>query len=116
MPFRFICSLDEGDDPLKIIMLGKLLTRQLVTLFFLIICASRSQDARGMPAKESLVRRLNFCQWVDAENPWISGDIWMACEKDISIEQLRVKPALAVWIYRVNVTLHRCLFIFLTSV
>ena len=74
------------------------------------------EDARGMPAKESLVRRLNFCQWVDAENPWISGDIWMACEKDISIEQLRVKPALAVWIYRVNVTLHRCLFIFLTSV
>jgi hypothetical protein len=26
-------------------------------------------QARGMPSKESIVRRLNFCQWVDADNP-----------------------------------------------
>lgn len=37
-------------------------------------------QARGMPSKESIVRRLNFCQWVDAENPWIDGDLWRACE------------------------------------
>lgn len=37
-------------------------------------------QAKGMPSKESLVRRLNFCQWVDAVNPWIDGDLWRACE------------------------------------
>jgi phage terminase large subunit-like protein len=31
-----------------------------------------------MPAKESIVRRLNFCQWVEAENPWIGPDVWFA--------------------------------------
>lgn len=42
----------------------------------------RVRQARGMPATESLVRRLNFCQWVDAVNPWIDGDLWRACEVD----------------------------------
>ncbi len=36
--------------------------------------------AKGMPSKESIVRRLNFCQWVDAASPWIDGDLWRACE------------------------------------
>lgn len=38
------------------------------------------RQAKGMPSKESIVRRLNFCQWVDATNPWIDGDLWRACE------------------------------------
>lgn len=38
------------------------------------------RQAKGMPSKESIVRRLNFCQWVDALNPWIDGDLWRACE------------------------------------
>jgi phage terminase large subunit-like protein len=38
------------------------------------------RQAKGMPAKESIVRRLNFCQWVDAANPWIDGDLWRQCE------------------------------------
>jgi phage terminase large subunit-like protein len=38
------------------------------------------RQAKGMPSKESIVRRLNFCQWVDAASPWIDGDLWRACE------------------------------------
>jgi len=38
------------------------------------------RQAKGMPSKESIVRRLNFCQWVDASTPWIDGDLWRACE------------------------------------
>lgn len=33
-----------------------------------------------MPAKESIVRRLNFCQWVEAESPWISSRVWFGCQ------------------------------------
>ena len=33
-----------------------------------------------MPAKESIVRRLNFSQWVEAESPWIGSEVWFACE------------------------------------
>jgi phage terminase large subunit-like protein len=38
------------------------------------------RQAKGMPSKESIVRRLNFCEWVDAASPWIDGDLWRACE------------------------------------
>ena len=32
-------------------------------------------EAKGMPSKKSVVNRLNFCRWVDAESPWIDLDI-----------------------------------------
>jgi len=88
--FAYICALDEGDDPLTdeadpalgyprswakanpsigVTIQPKYLMEQV-------------REARGMPAKESVVRRLNFCEWVDAVNPWIDGDLWRACEVD----------------------------------
>ena len=36
--------------------------------------------ARGMPSRAYLVRRLNFCQWLDAVNPAIPRHVWEACE------------------------------------
>ena len=74
--------MDEGDDPfqdescwikanpnLDVSITRKYLTEQV-------------REAKGMPAKGSIVRRLNFCQWVDAANPAIPGDLWRACEMD----------------------------------
>lgn len=87
--FAYICALDEGEDPLhgencwekvnpslKYGLPGLKYLREQVT------------QARGMPAKESIVRRLNFCQWVAAANPWISAQAWFACEEKIDIELL----------------------------
>ncbi|WP_207246412.1 terminase large subunit [Pseudomonas sp. GW531-T4] len=95
--FAFICSLDQGDDPFKdegcwyksnpSLAFGKpgdsnggvpglKYLREQVT------------EARGMPSKESTVRRLNFCEWVDAANPWLSADVWLACEDDFDIESI----------------------------
>ena len=36
-------------------------------------------EAKGMPSKMATVKRLCFCQWTDAENPWISSEIWIPC-------------------------------------
>lgn len=33
-------------------------------------------NARGMSSQLASVKRLNFCVWTEAENPWISGEIW----------------------------------------
>lgn len=95
--FGFICSLDVGDDPFKSeecwpkvnpnLPYGKpgdanggvpgyKYLREQVT------------EAHGMPAKESTVRRLNFCQWVDAANPWISAEVWMGCERQFHPDDL----------------------------
>lgn len=35
-------------------------------------------DALGMPSKESLVRRLNFCEWVGSAAPLVDPKIWAA--------------------------------------
>lgn len=80
--FAFICDLDEGDDPFVDESCWPKANPNLgisVTLQYL---RKQVREARGMPAKASIVKRLNFCQWVDAENPWIDGEVWRACEVD----------------------------------
>jgi phage terminase large subunit-like protein len=32
----------------------------------------------GMPARQNLTRRLNFCEWVDSASPFVDPDIWRA--------------------------------------
>jgi phage terminase large subunit-like protein len=95
--FPYICSLDEEDDPFAdescwpkanpslqdADLPGYKYIRELVT------------QARGMPSKESIVRRLNFCQWTDAESPWLSHEIWTQARRDYDIQDLRGRRAVA---------------------
>jgi len=37
-------------------------------------------EALGMPSKMATVKRLAFCLWTEADNPWISSNAWFACE------------------------------------
>jgi phage terminase large subunit-like protein len=86
--FAYICAVDEGEDPITDepdpdlgypLSWAKSNPSIGVTIPASYL-AEQVREARGMPAKESIVRRLNFCQWVDAANPWIDGDLWRACE------------------------------------
>ena len=46
-------------------------------------------EAQGMPSKMSTVKRLCFCIWTEADNPWISGEAWNPlCDKDFDESQL----------------------------
>jgi phage terminase large subunit-like protein len=95
--FAFICSLDEGDDPIQdescwyksnpslqdADLPGMKYLREQVT------------EARGMPSKEAMVRRLNFCQWTGAESPWLSADVWKGAARDFDWRQLRGRRAYA---------------------
>lgn len=78
--FAFICSLDEGDDPFKDdscwLKANPSLKDGLPGLRYL---RDQVREARGMPSKEALVRRLNFCEWTEAVSPWISADAWRNC-------------------------------------
>ncbi|MEW8228525.1 MAG: terminase TerL endonuclease subunit, partial [Candidatus Thiodiazotropha endolucinida] len=44
-------------------------------------------QARGMPSKESVVRRLNFCQWVESINPLVPADIWLEAGETVDLDQ-----------------------------
>lgn len=87
--FAYICALDEGEDPLRDEScwekVNPSLKHGIPGLKYL---REQVTQARGMPAKESIVRRLNFCQWVAAANPWISAPAWFACQEDFDIDML----------------------------
>jgi phage terminase large subunit-like protein len=88
--FAYICALDEHEDPFKDEAcwpkVNPSLPYGLPSLRYL-----REQviGARGMPSKENTVRRLNFCQWVDAAKAAISRAVWQACEdREFNLERL----------------------------
>ncbi|WP_140920895.1 terminase large subunit [Limnobaculum xujianqingii] len=93
--FAFICSLDEGDDPFKDESCWGKANPSMGATFTDKYLREQVTQARGMPSKESIVRRLNFCQWVDADNPWIGSDVWMDREDDFDLEELRGEECFA---------------------
>lgn len=99
--FFYIMGLDPADDPLADEScwiktnpgLGLTPTveylRQLVS------------DARQIPGRENEVRRLNFCQWTDADVGWMTRALWESREEPL-IERRRPGPDLtgggaAIW-------------------
>lgn len=96
--FAFICAVDEGDDPFKDEgcweKVNPSLAHGIPGLKYL---REQVTQARGMPSKESVVRRLNFCQWTEAESPWISGETWFACKdpEPVPLESLHGRAGIA---------------------
>ena len=80
--FAYVCGLDEDDDPFEDDACWLKANPNLGISISRKYLEEQIREAKGMPAKGSIVRRLNFCQWVDAANPAIPGDLWRACEVD----------------------------------
>ena len=45
--------------------------------------------AIGMPSKENIIRRLNFCQWTEGSERWLSIEKWDECGDDFTEDELR---------------------------
>ena len=95
--FPYICSLDEGDDPFADESCWAKANPSLQDADLPGMKYIREQvvEAKGMPSKEAIVRRLNFCQWTDAESPWISGEVWRGAQRDFDWKDLRGRRAVA---------------------
>lgn len=100
--FAFVLDLDPDDDPLELVDLidfeiqvaGKTIVERIprcwpktnpgigitVTVDYL---RKQVNAAREIPGRENGVRRLNFCQWTDAETTWVTRGAWMACEETL---------------------------------
>ena len=101
--FAFICSLDEGDDPLtdeacwpkvnpSLDYIAEGQTDGIPGRKYL---REQVQSARGLPAQESVVRRLNFCEWTQADAPWISWAVWKQAEERVPMRLLRNRRCVA---------------------
>ncbi|MFA7278924.1 MAG: terminase TerL endonuclease subunit [Sterolibacterium sp.] len=95
--FAFVCGLDEEDDPFSDESCWPKANPSLQDADLPGYKYIREQvvEAKGMPSKEAIVRRLNFCQWTDAEAPWLSHEIWTGARLDYDIEDLRGRRAVA---------------------
>lgn len=95
--FGYVCALDEGDDPFRNEKCWAKANPSLqgANLPGLKYLREQVVEARGMPGKEALVRRLNFNQWTDAANPWISGDVWLGAQAEYDWRELRGRRAWA---------------------
>jgi len=93
--FGYVAGLDEKDDPFRDESCWPKVNPSLQGANLPGIKYLREQvtEARGMPSKEALVRRLNFCQWTDAANPWISADVWLDAQKEFDWRTLRGRRA-----------------------
>lgn len=94
--FAYICALDVGDDPMRDESCWAKANPSLsIGIPGMKYLREQVQEARGMPAKEALVRRLNFCQWTEAESPWISADAWLGAQRDYDWRDYRGRRAWA---------------------
>ena len=95
--FPYICGLDEADDPFQDegCWLKANPSLQDADLPGMKYIREQVVEAKGMPGKESIVRRLNFCQWTDAESPWISGEVWRGAQQQFDWQELRGRRAVA---------------------
>ena len=93
--FPYVCSLDEEDDPFQdeSCWLKANPSLQDADLPGMKYIREQVVEAKGMPSKEAIVRRLNFCQWTDAESPWISGEVWRGVQREFDWRDLRGRRA-----------------------
>jgi phage terminase large subunit-like protein len=93
--FSYVCALDDGEDPFQDeaswIKANPLLNKIIMPSYL----RDEVNQARGMPSKESLVRRLNFCQWTESTSPLFPMDRWDACGLDYDIEIFRGRDVVA---------------------
>ena len=89
--FAFACGLDEGDDwqdervwPKANPNLGVSVTHKYLR--------EQVREAIGMPAKQNVVRRLNFCEWTEQDERWLDMALWDACEQPFELGELRGRP------------------------
>lgn len=95
--FAYICALDEGDDPFNDEVCWPKANPSLQEADLPGVKYLREQvrEARGMPSKEALVRRLCFCQWTQSDNAWISADIWLKASREYDWREMRGRRAWA---------------------
>ena len=87
--FGYVCGLDEGEDPLEDESCWPKANPLLGETIQLQYLRDQVTQARGMPSKEAVVRRLNFCQWTQAHNPLIPVEAWNRAEIEFSLEAFR---------------------------
>lgn len=93
--FSYVCSLDEGDDPLNDPtcwikanpLLGVTITEEYLR--------ETVAQAKAIPGQLNGILRLHFCVWTDAETAWMTRATLEPCIADFEIDEHHGEP---VWL------------------
>jgi phage terminase large subunit-like protein len=73
--FAYVCGLDQGDS-----WTDENVWKKSAPLLDISVPKSYLQsevrESLGMPSRQALTRRLNFCEWVDTAAPFVDPYIW----------------------------------------
>jgi phage terminase large subunit-like protein len=76
--FCYVCALDTEDDWHDEAVWPKA-NPSLGTVLPISYLREQVREAEGMPAKENIVKRLNFCIWTEQADRWLDIALWDAC-------------------------------------
>lgn len=94
--FSYVCGLDKDDDWRNDEDCWHKANPSLGITIRHDYIREQVKQAIGMPSKESVVRRLNMCEWVGAVDPWLSSEHWFRCyDEDFDVESLRGRACYA---------------------
>jgi phage terminase large subunit-like protein len=85
--FAYVCGLDKGDDwkdPAVWRKTNPLLSVSISEKYL----QEQVLEAVGMPSKQSIVRRLSFCEWVESSDPFVEPEVWNANAGKVPADQL----------------------------
>lgn len=89
--FAYVCALDEGDDYRDKAVWLKV-NPSLPELPGYAYLQEQVREAEGMPSKENVVKRLNFCIWTEQSSRWIRTETWDANGGDVADAELLGRP------------------------
>lgn len=83
--FAYVCALDKGDEPFKDESCWVKANPGLPEIPGYDYIRNQVTKAKGIPSKESLCRRLNFCEWTDAADAWLTSGVWRSVQHKLDI-------------------------------
>lgn len=86
--FVFIASLDEDDEPFEDESCWPKANPNLGVSIHPAYIREQVEEAKNLPSKEGLVRRLNFCQWTESEKSAIPRALWTKAETAVDPNQM----------------------------
>ncbi len=91
--FAYVCALDKGDDWHDERVWLKANPGMLAGLPPIKYLREQVEEAVGMPSKENIVRRLNFCEWTEQADRWLEMETWYACPSEV-VELVKVRACM----------------------
>lgn len=87
--FAYVCTLDEGDDPLKDEGCWPKVNPNLGVSIHREYLRERVSAAKHIPGETNSVLRLNFCIWTQAHSRFLDVPKWLACAGKVSTDDLK---------------------------